>query len=60
VDSILFKLLDRMADLGGISLCVFHLLFREFIRKNISPMSRAIHAYRLILIFALLSPYPIA
>ncbi len=37
----LFKILAQIAGIGGISLGVLLLLFRDIIRKNIFPSSKA-------------------
>ena len=42
------EVVGKVAGLGGISLGVVLLIFREAIRKNIFPTLPADHAYRLI------------
>src|SRR5437660_736398 len=44
----LLQALGKIAGIGGISVGVFLLLFREVIRKNIFPTLSDDHAYRLI------------
>lgn len=48
METSLLKTLGQIAGLAGISLGVFLLLFREFIRKSIFPTLPPDHAYRLI------------
>ncbi|MSO31055.1 MAG: hypothetical protein EXQ48_08985 [Acidobacteria bacterium] len=44
----LLQALGKISGIGGISVGVFLLLFREVIRKNIFPTLSDVHAYRLI------------
>ena len=48
MDTNILKTLGQVAGIGGISLGVFLILFREIIRKNIFPNLKKDHAYSLL------------
>jgi hypothetical protein len=49
------KVAAQAAGIGGISLFIFLILFREFIRKNIFPTLTQAQSYRLITLFLVLT-----
>jgi hypothetical protein len=48
MDAAMLKVVGQVAGIGGLSLGVFLLLFREIIRKKIFPMLPPADAYRLL------------
>lgn len=54
LDSEIFKVVGGFAGLGGISLGVFYLLFRDVIRKNIFPNLNKEQAYKLLAMILIL------
>jgi hypothetical protein len=54
LDSEILKIVGGFAGLGGISLGVFYLLFREVIRKNIFPNLSKDQAYKLLALILIL------
>jgi hypothetical protein len=54
MDVELVKTVGQIAGIGGISLGVFLLLFREIISKSIFPTLKKDHAYRLLFLIAVL------
>ena len=54
MDTRLFKILGEIAGIGGISLGVALLVFREVIRKTIFPTLTRTHAYRLLRLIIIL------
>jgi hypothetical protein len=51
----LLKMLGQIAGIGGIALGVFLLLFRDVIRRKISPKLTQNQGYRVILVFMILT-----
>ncbi len=54
MDIEILKSVGQFAGIGGLSLGIFFLLFKELIRKNIFPKLEKDHAYKLIRLFSLL------
>jgi hypothetical protein len=54
MDLEILKTVGQIAGIGGVSLGVFLLLFRDLIRKSIFPTLTKNHAYRFLRLIALL------
>lgn len=54
MDIEILKTVGQIAGIGGLSLGIFFLLFKELIRKNIFPKLETDHAYKLIRLFSIL------
>ncbi len=50
----ILKTVGQIAGIGGLSLGIFFLLFKELIRKNIFPKIEKDDAYKLIILFSIL------
>ncbi|MGH8582528.1 MAG: hypothetical protein ACREWG_06985 [Gammaproteobacteria bacterium] len=55
MDMNILKIAGQIAGIGGLSIGVFLLLFRELIRKSIFPKLTKEHAYRLLSLIAVLA-----
>ena len=54
IDTEMFKVIGQVAGIGGLSLGIFLILFREVIRKNIFPTLTKSHAYSIIKLMVIL------
>lgn len=54
MDIEILKTVGQIAGIGGLSIGMFFLLFKELIRKNIFPKLEKAHAYKLIRLFSIL------
>lgn len=50
----IFTIVGKIAGIGGLSLGIFFLLFKEIIRKNIFPRLEKQHAYKIITLISIL------
>ncbi len=55
MDNEMLRIAGQVGGIGGLSLGMFFLLFKEMIRKNIFPSLLKSHAYYLLTLFAVLT-----